>query len=374
MKLTIEPDKLFKVLQIALGAVSRRQTLPILSNILLSIKGDKLLAKATDLEIELVGTITLDHPAAEGGEIAVPARKLADICKSLLSADTMVELSFKEGSGSRVTVKAGKSRFTLATLPASEFPSVEESQFGVAECVLPQCQLKSLIGKTYFAMAQQDVRYFLNGLLLELNQGVIRFVATDGHRLATAFLENGDIKQDKNLQVIIPRKGVMELMRLLKDTDDPAHIAIGSNHICIKTDELVFTSKLIEGKFPNYNTVIPKNGDKEVLIEVNQFKQALTRVSILSNETYRGIRINLGSDLLRLFTNNPEQEEAEEEFPVGYKHSDLEIGFNVNYFLDICNTVTTDQLKLTFSSADGGILVEEVGKNNVCYVVMPMRI
>jgi len=369
MKLTIERDKLFKVLQIALGAVARRQTLPILSNVLLSVKGDQLSAKATDLEIELIGTITLDGPAAEDGEITVPARKLADICKSLPEG-TMIKIN----SGRRATVSAGKSRFALSILPVAEFPSVEESQFGVAECVLPQVQLKSLIAKTYFAMAQQDVRYFLNGLLLELNQGVIRFVATDGHRLATAFLEDDGIKQDKNLQVIIPRKGVMELMRLLKDTDDPAHIAIGSNHICIRTDELVFTSKLIEGKFPNYNAVIPKNGDKEVLIEANQFKQALTRVSILSNETYRGIRINLGGNLLRLFTNNPEQEEAEEEFPVEYKHSDLEIGFNVNYFLDICNTVTTDQLKLTFSSSDGGILVEEAGKNNVCYVVMPMRI
>lgn len=373
MKLTIERDKLFKVLQIALGAVARRQTLPILSNVLLSVKGDQLSAKATDLEIELIGTVALDDPAAEDGEITVPARKLADICKSLPS-ETMIQLGFKEGSGRRVSVSAGKSRFALAILPVAEFPSVEESQFGVAECVLPQTQLKALITKTYFAMAQQDVRYFLNGLLLELNQGVIRFVATDGHRLATAFLEDDGIKQDKNLQVIIPRKGVMELMRLLKDTDDSAHIAIGSNHICIRTDELMFTSKLIEGKFPNYNAVIPKNGDKEVLIEANQFKQALTRVSILSNETYRGIRINLGGNLLRLFTNNPEQEEAEEEFSVEYKHSDLEIGFNVNYFLDICNTVTTDQLKLTFSSSDGGILVEEADKNNVCYVVMPMRI
>lgn len=373
MKLTIGRDKLFKVLQIALGAVARRQTLPILSNVLLSVKGNILLAKATDLEIELIGTVTLDHPATENGEITVPARKLSDICKSL-PADNMIQLSFKENGGRRVAVFAGNSRFALTTLPVAEFPGVEESQFGAAECVLPQAQLKFLISKTYFAMAQQDVRYFLNGLLLELNQGVIRFVATDGHRLATAFLEDEAILQDKNLQVIIPRKGVMELMRLLKDTDDLARIAIGSNHICIKTDELVFTSKLIEGKFPNYNVVIPKNGDKEVLIAANQFKQALIRVSILSNETYRGIRISLGDNVLRLFTNNPEQEEAEEEFPVEYKDSDLEIGFNVNYFLDICNSITTDQLKLTLSSADGGILVEEVGKNNVCYVVMPMRI
>ncbi|MGD9152691.1 MAG: DNA polymerase III subunit beta [Gammaproteobacteria bacterium] len=373
MKLIIERDKLLKPLQIVSGAVERRQTLPILSNVLLSLKEDELSITATDLEIELIGIAKLDQPAAESGEVTVPARKLLDICRSLPS-NTKVELSFKESGGRRMLVRAGSSRFTLTTLPVNEFPNVEENQFGVAECALPQHQLKSLLEKTYFAMAQQDVRYFLNGVLLELNQGVIRVVATDGHRLAVAFLNNSGIQPGKDLQIIIPRKGVMELMRLLKDTDEIAQIAIGTNHICIKTDELVFTSKLIEGKFPNYNAVIPKNGDREVTINRDLFKQALARVSILSNETYRGVRINLSAGEIRLSTNNPEQEEAEEIISANYDYPDLEIGFNVNYFLDICNTVTSDDIKLTFSGADGGILAEEHGKDDVVYVVMPMRI
>jgi DNA polymerase-3 subunit beta len=370
MELTIERDKLLRPLQMVSGAVERRQTLPILSNVLLSIQDNKISTTATDLEIELISNTVLNDSAIESGEVTVPARKLIDICRALPS-NTKIKLKFKEG-GRRLTVHANDSKFALSTLPVSEFPNVEESRFGTAECVLPQNQLKMLIEKTYFAMAQQDVRYFLNGILLELNQGVIRFVATDGHRLATAFLIDDSIKQEQNLQVIIPRKGVMELMRLLKDTEDKAQILIGSNHICVKTDELIFTSKLIEGKFPNYNVVIPKNGNKEVIVDRNQFKQALARVSILSNETYRGIRINLASNSMHLSTNNPEQEEAEEKIVIDYAHPDLEIGFNVNYFLDICNTSTADELKLIFSDSDGGILIEEA--NNIIYVVMPMRI
>lgn len=373
MKLTIKRDELLKPLQLVVGAVERRQTLPILSNVLINIKDNLLSIIATDMEIELIGRTILQEPVSEKCEITVPARKLVDICRAI-PADSDITISFEKKSR-RFAVKSGKSRFTLATLPADEFPNVEENQFGVMTFSLPQKELRFLIEKTHFAMAQQDVRYFLNGMLIELKQGLIRLVATDGHRLSSVFSNNVTMPSDKNLQIIVPRKGILELMRLLKDDlEDEIKISVGTNHICAATQDFVLTSKLIEGKFPNYNLVIPRDGDKEILLNREMLKQALTRVSILSNETYRGIRLFLTSDILRLNANNPEQEEAEEEIQINYTGADLEIGFNVSYFLDVCNVVNDDEIKLTFSDSNGGILLEEITSDNIHYVVMPMRI
>jgi DNA polymerase-3 subunit beta len=372
MKFTIKQNELLKPLQLVLGAVEKRQTLPILANVLLSVKKQQLLVTATDLEIELIGHALLQQWADEPGEITVPARKLVDICRSI-PPDAEITLSFEEKS-KRLIVRFGKSRFTLATLPADEFPNVEKQQTGDVKFSLPQRELKFLIEKTHFAMAQQDVRYFLNGMLIVINQGVIRLVAADGHRFASACLPNLKLPIDQDVQVIVPRKGIIELMRLLEDDDKEINITVGTNHICAATSEFVFTSKLIDGAFPNYNKLIPKNGDKEIVVDLEKFKRTLMRVSILSNETYRGVRLALTANSLKLSTNNPEQEEAEEEEEINYAGADLEIGFNVSYFIDICNTASANTLRLTFSDAEGGILLEEADKDNIQYVVMPMRI
>jgi DNA polymerase III subunit beta len=369
MKLTIQREDILGPLQIISGAVEKRQTLPILSNVLLSVQGQSLSFTATDLEIEVIGRASLgQQKKAEDGEITVEARKLIDICRALPDG-AIIEMLFEKG---RAILRSGKSRFVLSTLPAEEFPSVEEKRLEGEGFFLPQKELKKLIEKTHFAMAQQDVRYYLNGMLFELKQGVVRLVATDGHRLSSAFLASPSLSGISSSQIIIPRKGVLELMRLLEDEGEDAKISIGANHIRVEAPSFTFTSKLIEGKFPNYDKVVPKGGKKEVIIDRDVLKRALTRVSILSNETYRGVRVFLTSGGLSLSANNPEQEEAEEDVAINYKGADLEIGFNVGYLIDICNIASSSSIKMTFSDTDGGVLVEEEGDDRFVYVVMPM--
>ena len=376
MELTIRREELLKPLQLVSGAVERRQTLPILSNVLISAKNienesgisHQLSFTATDLEVELVGRINIDSIEVPG-EITVSARKLFDICKTLPEGSDIQFSTNKD----RLTVKSGKSRFVLTTLPASEFPNVEESNEKVA-FFAPQKELKEVLEKTHFAMALQDVRYYLNGMLFDFSKKEMKLVATDGHRLSLASFPGLEL-QSQPLQIIVPRKGIIELMRLLQDVDEKIKISLGSNHICASTPEFTFTSKLIEGKFPSYDQVIPKNGNKVVIANRDELKQVLTRVSILSNEQYRGIRILLKPNLLSVFANNPEQEEAEEELQVGYNGSDLEMAFNVNYFIDICNTISSKEMKITFSNSTSCVLIEELGEeSNYIYVIMPLRL
>lgn len=367
MHFTIQREALLKPLQLVAGVVERRQTLPVLSNVLLVVDGQQLSLTGTDLEVELVGRVTLEE-AADPGEITVPARKLMDICKSLPS-DTLIDIRVDD---QKLVVKAGRSRFTLSTLPANDFPTVEEGP-GSQTFTLSQAKLRRLIDRTSFAMAQQDVRYYLNGMLLEVQTGVLRAVATDGHRLAMCSMEAG-IQQDGKHQVIVPRKGILELARLLTEQDGEVSIVLGQNHIRANTGEFTFTSKLVDGKFPDYERVLPRGGDKLVVGDRQMLREAFSRTAILSNEKYRGIRLQLASGLLKIQANNPEQEEAEEEVAVDYNGSSLEIGFNVSYLLDVLGVMGTEQVRLILADSNSSALLQEADNDDSSYVVMPMRL
>lgn len=368
MKFSIDRESLLKPLQTIVGVVERRQTLPVLSNILMSVNQDSLSMTATDLEVEMVGKVSLND--AEPGDITLPARKIVDICRAL--PDTaQISLSY-DPDKERVSVRSGKSRFNLATLPVSDFPSVDEftGQFSVD---LPQSTLKRLIEKTSFAMAQQDVRYYLNGLLLEIGSGTVRAVATDGHRLAMCTGEC-DAAPAQTSQLIVPRKGVMELVKLLDDSEDMVQVQVGNNHIKISLADYSFTSKLIDGRFPDYERVIPKNSDKHVQAERESLRQALVRTSILSNEKYRGIRLRLNDNLIQAQANNPEMEEAEEEIEVKYTGENLEIGFNVSYILDALGVISTENISMRLGDSNSSCVISPDNDESCLYVIMPMRL
>jgi DNA polymerase-3 subunit beta len=367
MHFTIQREALLKPLQLVAGVVERRQTLPVLSNVLLVVEGQQLSLTGTDLEVELVGRVTLDEPA-EPGEITVPARKLMDICKSLPN-DALIDIRVDD---QKLLVKAGRSRFSLSTLSANDFPTVEEGP-GSLTLSLSQNRLRRLIERTSFAMAQQDVRYYLNGMLLEVQTGILRAVATDGHRLAMCSMA-ADIEHTERHQVIVPRKGILELARLLTEQDANVSIVLGQHHIRATTGEFTFTSKLVDGKFPDYERVLPRGGDKLVVADRQGLREAFSRTAILSNEKYRGIRLQLAAGLLKIQANNPEQEEAEEEIAVDYNGNQLEIGFNVSYLLDVLGVMTTEQVRLILSDSNSSALVQEADNDDSAYVVMPMRL
>lgn len=367
MKFAISRDALLKPLNLVAGVVERRQTLPILANVLLVLEGDWLSLTGTDLEVELVGRVKLDGAGVDG-EVTVPARKLVDICKSLPEGSD-IQFTVDEN---KVVVKSGRSRFTLSTLPAREFPNVEDS-LGTHQFAIKQGQLKRLIDRTAFAMAQQDVRYYLNGMLWELKAQQLRVVATDGHRLAMCTLPS-PVESAGDTQVILPRKGVLELGRLVTDEDADISLVIGSNHLRATTDEFTFTSKLVDGKFPEYERVLPQSPDKEVIGSRLELRQAFTRTAILSNEKYRGVRLKLTDDNLEIVANNPEQEEAEEMVPVTYQGDSLEIGFNVSYLLDVLGVLSGESVKLSLSDPNSSALLEESETGDSLYVVMPMRL
>jgi DNA polymerase III subunit beta len=368
MKFVIARDALLTPLNLVAGVVERRQTLPILSNVKMVLDGDRLSLTGTDLEVELVGRVQLAS-GGESGEVTVPARKLVDICKSLPEGS---DIQFTESEG-KVTVKCGRSRFTLSTLPAREFPDVEDSM-GTHQFSLKQGQLKRMIDRTGFAMAQQDVRYYLNGMLLEISDKKLRAVATDGHRLAMCTMKE-PMEQSDDVAIILPRKGVIELGRLLLDEKADIGIVIGSNHLRATTEAFTFTSKLVDGKFPNYERVLPKAATKIVLGSRQELRQAFTRTAILSNEKFRGVRLKLTDHTLDIVANNPEQEEAEEAVAVEYQGESLEIGFNVSYLLDVLGVLSGEKIKLSLSDPNSSALLEESedGGDSV-YVVMPMRL
>src|SRR3989338_1829876 len=369
MSFSLSRDALLKPLQLVAGAVERRQTMAILSNIFLSVRGNKLSLTATDLELELSSHVELEG-ASEEGNITVSARKFLDICRTL-PADAIIKL---ERKSDRAILSTQKSKFTLSTLPAEEFPKVEEGK-GQVTFSVSQKTLKNVLASTHFSIAQQDMRYYLNGMLFELREDELRLIATDGHRLSLGSIDRLKLKKGNNAQVIVPRKGIVELMRLLNDNDDMIEFVIGANHIYATTTEFKFISKLIEGKFPDYARVIPKKGDKVVEIEREILKQAFTRVAILSNEKYRGIRLFLSEKILRISANNPEQEEAEEDLAIEYNGGELEIGFNVNYLIDVCQAIQSSTIKLVFADSNSSLLVEEDQElGSFTYVVMPMRL
>lgn len=366
MKFSINRESLLKPLQQVAGVVERRQTLPVLSNVLLEVSGKRLSLTGTDLELELVARLDLEGDVQDG-DTTVPARKLVDICKSLPAE---AEIRF-EVDGEKLLVRSGRSRFSLATLPANEFPSLDEATGGETFRMAPSA-LRHLIDSTAFSMAQQDVRYYLNGMLFEIKPSLIRSVATDGHRLAMCDCEVEGPATEAS--VIVPRKGVMELSRLLSDAPPEVAVTVGSNHVRVLAGDITFTSKLVDGKFPDYERVVPREGQRLVTADRETMRQALGRVAILSNEKYRGIRVQLAEGSLSVQANNPEQEEAEEEISVDYSGSELEIGFNVSYLLDVFNAMEGDSVEIQLGDSNSSALVADPDDRAALYVVMPMRL
>jgi DNA polymerase-3 subunit beta len=377
MNLTIPRDILRDPLQLVIGVVERRQTMPILANVLFTLDKDVLAITATDTEIELISKISLESPQ-ELGQVTVSARKLFDICRSLPPG---ADMHFTGDEG-RLIVRSGRSRFVLATLPVEDFPNFEESQTHL-ELVLPQQELLHLLQQTHFAMAQQDVRYYLNGLLLEIKDNCIRAVSTDGHRFAMSTLQTA-LGDHAPIQVILPRKGVLELMRLLKNEESASvrpeearegvTLTIGENHLRVRSPTFTFTSKLIDGRFPDYERVLPKDAGKSLLINRSSLKEALIRAAILSNEKFRALRLQLSNGELHMLANNPEQEEAEEILTVDYAGEDLDIAFNVGYLLDALNAIAGEEVKLTFTDANSRIFIEDAQGSNSLFLVMPMQL
>jgi DNA polymerase III subunit beta len=367
MHFEISREALIKPLQLVTGVVERRQTLPVLSNVLLVLEKGQLSLTGTDLEVELVGRVNVGAGARDG-EVTVPARKLMDICKALPD-DATLKVDVDEG---KAVIRHGRSRFSLSTLPASDFPSVEETA-GTLEFSISQSVLKAMLDSTSFAMAQQDVRYYLNGLLVEVSADYLRVVATDGHRLAM-HTEKMKVAGATKTQVIVPRKGILELSRLLSDGDENVSLVLGTNHIRARTKDFTFTSKLVDGKFPDYDRVLPKGGDKVLTAVRSDLRQALNRTAILSNEKFRGIRLMLANDELKILANNPEQEEAEEIISVEYKGPNLEIGFNVSYLVDVLGVLSTDSVQMILADSNSSVLIQATENSPSLYVVMPMRL
>jgi DNA polymerase-3 subunit beta len=365
MKFTAAREALLKPLQAVIGVVERRQTMPILANVLLVAKDGQLAVTATDLEVELVANAEVEVEGA--GEVTVPGRKLLDICRALPEeAGVAIALS-----GEKLGIKSGRSKFTLTTLPAADFPTVEDINAGQT-LGLPQATLGKLLDKTHFSMAQQDVRYYLNGLLVETDGQHLRAVATDGHRLALSQVQL-DGKKMPEQQVIVPRKGVLELQRLL-GAEGEVDLQLGSNHVRIELEGIRFTSKLIDGRFPEYDRVIPQDTSNQLVADRETLKGALQRTAILSNEKYRGIRLIIRDNGVVLQAHNPEQEEAEEEIEVQYKGDDIEIGFNVNYLLDALGVIESEDVSLSVVDSNSSCLLREPGNDDCKYVVMPMRL
>ncbi|WP_017444097.1 DNA polymerase III subunit beta [Gayadomonas joobiniege] len=367
MKFSVSREDILKPLQLATGTVEKRHTLPILSNVLLDISDGVLAITGTDLEVELVSSVELVQ-ASEDGQVTVPARKLFDICRGLSDA-SLIEFKLEDN---KLKVKSGKSRYSLSTLPAKDFPNLEEWKSEI-NFAIHQNDLKHLINSTSFSMANQDVRYYLNGMSMETQGNELRCVTTDGHRLALARFKLADENLDES-QVIIPRKGVTEISRLIEDNDDNIYISLGSNHIRVSSSSFTFTSKLVDGRFPDYRRVLPKGGDKEIIADKSVLKQAFARAAILSNEKFRGVRLNLSNNQLMITATNPEQELAEEMVEVNYQGEELEIGFNVAYILDVLNALESDQVKITLGDSNSSGLIEDNNDESAVYVVMPMRL
>ncbi len=365
MRFSLQREALLKPLAQVVNVVERRQTLPVLANLLLQVDDGRISLTGTDLEVEMIARA--DAQDTEAGETTIPARKFFDIVRALPDGSKVTVSQ----AGDKITVQAGRSRFSLSSLPANDFPSIDEVD-ATEHVQVPESSLKELIDRTAFAMAQQDVRYYLNGLLFDLRDQSLRCVATDGHRLALceAPLEEGGQKR----QIIVPRKGVQELQRLLEGGDRVLDLELGRSHIRVKRDDVTFTSKLIDGRFPDYEAVIPIGADKQVKVDRETLRAALQRAAILSNEKYRGVRVEVSPGQMRIQTNNPEQEEAQEDVEAETKVDGLAIGFNVTYLLDALTALRDEQVILSMRDANSSALVQEAGNDRSRHVVMPLRL
>jgi DNA polymerase-3 subunit beta len=362
----IPRDALLKPLQAVAGIVERRHTLPILANVLLEQKEGRLYVTATDLEMQITADTELSGKEAQA--VTVAARKLQDLLRALPDDATLNV----DATGGKMTVRAGRSRFNLQTLPAADYPRIGLGDEQLQTLTLPQRDLRGLLKAAEFAMAQQDIRYYLNGMLLVFDGATLQAVATDGHRLSWASLDVPGSYQRQ--EVIIPRKTVLELGKLLGDSEDPVTIDILSNQIRFRFANVELVSKVVDGKFPDYNRVIPTGHAKRIELARPELLAALQRAAILSNEKFRGVRLVLGAGQLKIICTNSEQEEAEEELEVDYKGDALDIGFNITYLLDVLQHVSVDRVLLAFGDSNSSALITLPDRDDYKYVVMPMRI
>ncbi len=367
MKFSVTRNVLIKPVQAITGIVDKRNTMAILGNIKLEAHDGVLSLAATDLEVEVIAKIPVAVEVP--GSITVPGKKLLDICRSLPDE---ASLAFTV-DGSQAVLTSGRSRFTLAVLSADDFPSIE-SKLEDAPVQVVQSVLSRLLKRSYFAMASQDVRYFLNGLLVEMSDTYLRTVATNGHRLAMTTSNMAIPLSGAKRQVIVPRKAVMELMRLLDDSDEVVDVTLGAGHIRVTLPHYQFTSKLIDGRYPDYNRVIPTENKNIVKVNRELLKQTLSRTAILSNEKYHGIRVNMASNLMTLSANNPEQEEAKDELDVEYTGAEMEIGFNVNYLIDALSVMEQEHVVIVLNGASGSAVLRDGPDSDSVYVVMPIRL
>ncbi len=360
-------DQFLTPLQSVCGIVEKRHTLPILSNVLIEKTGEQLMLLATDIEMQIRTTTTSIGP--ESVAVTVAARKLQDILRSLPeSAEVSLNLDER-----RLQLKAGKSRFNLQTLPADEFPRMSEASGQATVLRMTQKQFKRQLALVQYAMAQQDIRYYLNGLLLVAQAGELRLVATDGHRLAYAS-EDISVQQQDRVEVILPRKTVLELSRQLADNDDALEIHLTASQARFIFGNVEFVSKLIDGKFPDYERVIPQQQNKIITLNRGLFQNSLQRAAILTNEKFRGVRLVLAPGSLKILSTNAENEEAQEEIEITYEGTDLDVGFNVNYLLDVLNNVSMENIEIRLADSNSSALLMLPDNHRFKYVVMPMRI
>ncbi|HXV09984.1 MAG TPA: DNA polymerase III subunit beta [Burkholderiales bacterium] len=369
MKLVqLERDALLRPLQAVTGIVEKRHTLPILSNVLLERKQGRVHMVATDLEIQVETSTEVSAPGGEDVSLTVSARKLQEILRALPEgSDTTLD-----AQNNRLQVRAGKSRFNLQTLPSADFPVLADPGAAQGKITVPQRALRELLMLVQYSMAQQDIRYYLNGLLLVLEGGEIKVVATDGHRLSYAARPLG--QQHEKREVILPRKAVIELAKLLGEGDEPVTVEIFGSQVRFAFGSVVLSSKVIDGKFPDYTRVIPSGYQKRFSINRVQLLQALQRAAILSNEKFRGVRWMMTTNGLRVSCTNNEQEEAQEELEIAYTGDALDIGFNITYLLDVLNNVHTEEVECALGDANSSMLIMVPNDREFRYVVMPMRI
>lgn len=368
MKFTTTRDSLLKPLQLVTGVVERRQTLPVLSNILVTTDESGLSLRGTDMEVEMLARPSEGVRVEQTGSTTISARKLGDIWRALpQGAEVSVEVQ-----GERAVVRAGRSRFTLATLPASDFPELDSAAADL-ELGFKRGDLLRLIRQTSFAMAHQDVRYYLNGMLLEVTDTHVRAVATDAYRLAMCTVPGGGTGTER-VRVVVPRKGVLELARLVGENDEDLHCAIGRNYLRVRQGDFAFGTRLLEADYPDYENVIPPMPANSFTADRETLRSVFARVGILSNEKSSGVRLVMAGDSLSVQANNPDQEEAEEEVAVDYRGDAMQIGFNVSYLQDILGALDTESVRVAVTDAESSALIEGPGADHSLYVLMPMNL
>ena len=368
MNINIQKEVLEQALSQIIGVVEKRQTLPILGNVYLELNENKLTLVGSDLETEI--TTKISNVAGTDGKTTVSARKLYDICRSLPS-ESQISLILEQDN--KLILNAGKSRFTLQTLSANDYPRLEETEWK-QEFSLTHKQLSNLFTRTSFSMAQQDVRYFLNGLLIEIHNDHILSVATDGHRLAKTLVQTESLGLDL-VQSIVPRKAVIEISKFLDSgSDDAVSIKLNASHILVQSGNFLFISKLIDGRFPDYEKVIPANLDKHILLDRANLIEILSRAAILSNEKFRGVSLSFSEGLLKVASHNPDQEHATDQMSVDYTDDEIEIGFNVNYLLEALKACGSEKIDLGLLDPNTSCTFHAEGNDDTLYLIMPMRL